>query len=386
MSVARAGALRGTEPSDTDDGLRMNAVTVRYGSTTVLSEVDLEVPRGEVLAVLGPSGCGKSTLLRTVAGLESLAAGEVRFDGRDLSGVPVHRRGFGMVFQDGQLFGHRDVAGNVEFALRMRGVGRKRRRAEVDRLLDLVGLAGYQRRRVRQLSGGQAQRVALARALAAEPRMLLLDEPLSGLDRALRDRLTVDLARLLSAEDSPTAVMVTHDLDEAFALADRVAVLHEGRVLQTDEPRRLWRAPRNERVARFLGCTTFLDAHVTDGTASGPLGTVPTPEQPDGPVRLGLRPVGVRARTGRCPGAAETTGRVVERMHRHDHVRLLVDAGEGRVNRVEAIAEGAEIPEPGEDVTLRLDPVGVAVLSGDPRQRRTRTAASPPSDRPGTPE
>ncbi|NYH80124.1 thiamine transport system ATP-binding protein [Actinopolyspora biskrensis] len=345
-----------------DEGLRLENVTVRYGSTTALSGIDLSAPGGEVLAVLGPSGGGKSTLLRTVAGLEGASRGAVRFGGEDLSGVPVHRRGFGMVFQDGQLFGHRDVAGNVEFGLRMRSVGRRERSREVARLLELVGLAGYQRRRVSELSGGQAQRVALARALAARPRLLLLDEPLSGLDRMLRERLAVDLAELL-ADSATTAVVVTHDLDEAFTLADRVAVLSEGRVLQEERPRRLWTRPADEEVAGFLGCTTFLRGRIEDGVASCPLGSVPCPGEHAGEVLLGLRATGVRAHrsgTERHPGRR---GEVVRRLHRHDHVRLTVAVPElAGAELLEAVVADTDVPDPGEDVALALDPAGVALL------------------------
>ncbi|NUT52208.1 MAG: ATP-binding cassette domain-containing protein, partial [Saccharothrix sp.] len=186
--------------------LLVEGLTVRYGSTTAVSAVDLSIADGEVVALLGPSGCGKSTLLRAVAGLEPPGAGAVSWDGADLAGTPVHRRGFGLVFQDGQLFPHRDVAGNVAFGLRVRGVPRAARDDRVAELLDLVGLAGYGGRRVTALSGGEQQRVALARALAPRPRLLLLDEPLSALDRALREQLAVDLARLLRATGTTALV------------------------------------------------------------------------------------------------------------------------------------------------------------------------------------
>ena len=229
-------------------GLALDGVTVRYGGVRAVDGVDLQVGLGQVLALLGPSGCGKSSLLRAVAGLEPLAAGRVAWDGSDLAGVPVHRRGFGLLFQDGQLFAHRDVAGNVGYGL-ARGPGRA---GEVARLLDLVGLPGAERRDVATLSGGERQRVALARSLAPRPRLLLLDEPLSALDRGLRERLAGDLRAVLDRTGT-TAVFVTHDQDEAFAVADRVAVMADGRVLQVDVPGRLWAAPAGAEVARFLG-------------------------------------------------------------------------------------------------------------------------------------
>src|SRR5262245_17461484 len=239
--------------------LAVSDLTVRYGTLTAMSTVDLSVADGEVLALLGPSGCGKSTLLRAVAGLEQPADGVVRWDDRDLADVPVHRRGFGLVFQDGQLFPHRDVAGNVAFGLRMRRMPAADRRTRVAELLELVGLAGYERRRVTELSGGEQQRVALARALAPRPRLLLLEEPLSALDRALREQLAMDLAGVLRVAGA-TALVVTHDHDEAFTLADRVAVMRAGRIVQTGPPDEVWRLPADEGTARFLGCGLFLPA------------------------------------------------------------------------------------------------------------------------------
>ncbi|QUH00241.1 ABC transporter ATP-binding protein [Saccharopolyspora erythraea] len=401
-------------------GLDVRDLSVRYGPLTAVSEVDVELADGEVLALLGPSGCGKSTLLRAVAGLERPSTGSVHWDGTDLARVPVHRRGFGMVFQDGQLFPHRDVAGNVEFGLRMRSVSRARRTARVAELLELVGLAGYERRRVTELSGGEAQRVALARALAADPRLLLLDEPLSALDRMLREQLAVDLAALLARDDA-TAIVVTHDHDEAFTLADRVAVMARGRILQVDTPARLWQRPAGDEVAEFLGCTTLLPAQVRDGVATCALGAVAVAE-PDGEARLGLRAAGVRAerlaggagggggaaggdgadaggvadargggadaggvgtaslslgngngghpvavrthrRTGTVTSTDAVVGTVRERVHRHDHVRLAVAVPEApEVGRVEAVAGTADAPGVGEAVRLSLDPDGVAVV------------------------
>ncbi len=245
-------------------GLGVRDVVVRFEATTALAGVSLDVAPGEVVALLGPSGCGKSTLLRAVAGLQPLDAGAVLWDGEDLAGVPVHRRGFGLMFQDGQLFVHRDVGGNVAFGLEMAGAPRESRRARVAELLDLVGLAGYEARSVATLSGGERQRVALARALAPRPRLLLLDEPLSALDRALRERLTSDLAAILRRAGT-TALHVTHDHDEAFAVADRVAVMAAGRILQVDTPGRLWSAPGSRAVAEFLGYEAFLPTTGDDG-------------------------------------------------------------------------------------------------------------------------
>ena len=232
--------------------LSISRVSVSFGATRAVDDVSLEVPSGTVMAILGPSGCGKSSLLRAVAGLEPLASGSVSFDGSDLVGVPTHRRGFAMMFQDGQLFGHLDVAGNVGYALARKGIRGGQARTEVGRLLELVGLAGYAARRPSTLSGGEGQRVALARALAARPRLLLLDEPLSALDRSLRERLATDLRHVLT-ETGTTAMMVTHDHGDAFTVADRTAIMRAGRLVQQGETAEVWAHPVDADTAHFLG-------------------------------------------------------------------------------------------------------------------------------------
>lgn len=247
-----------------EPGLGVRGAVVTYGSrrrlTTAVAGVDLDVTPGQILALLGPSGCGKSSLLRAIAGLEPLAAGQVAWDGEALSSVPVHRRGFGLMFQDGQLFGHRDVAGNVAYGLRGTEFGSSRSSQEerVAQMLDLVGLAGYERRTITTLSGGQAQRVALARALAPSPRLLLLDEPLSSLDRGLREELSAELGRVLRAAGT-TALYVTHDHDEAFTVADRVGVMIAGSLVRLATPGELWNEPGSAEVARFLGFQVLPD-------------------------------------------------------------------------------------------------------------------------------
>ncbi|UUV29323.1 ABC transporter ATP-binding protein [Amycolatopsis roodepoortensis] len=336
--------------------LSVRELTVHYGSHPAVKDARLDIADGEVLALLGPSGSGKSTLLRAITGLEPLTSGTVRWDGEDLSGVPVHRREFGLVFQDGQLFPHKDVAANIAFGLRMHDVPRAEHAERIRALLDLVGLAGYERRRVTELSGGQAQRVALARALAPEPRLLLLDEPLSGLDAGLREQLAIDLAALLR-RSKITALLVTHDQEEAFTLADRVAVLDDGEIRQEGAVRRVWRQPVDEDVARFLGVTTFVDGEASGGVVRTPLGDVALPDVEDGVVRLGLRPHGLRV----APEGAE--GEVVAVVHRREHVRLVVAPG-GDLSTVDAVAPVTADLRPGDTVRLALDPDGVAQLRG----------------------
>ncbi|PVU83112.1 ABC transporter ATP-binding protein [Cellulomonas sp. WB94] len=283
-------------------GLSVRGLVVRYPAArgteavTAVDDVTLDIAPGEVLALLGPSGCGKSSLLRAVAGLEPAAAGTVAWDGADLAGVPVHRRGFGLMFQDGQLFPHRDVAGNVEFGLRMAGLDRPAREARVRELLEVVGLAGYERRPVATLSGGEQQRVALARSLAPSPRLLLLDEPLSALDRALRERLAEDLRTALTATGT-TALLVTHDHDEAFAVADRIAVMEAGRLLQVAEPAELWQRPLTRQVAEFLGYEAFV-----------PLGSPAAAALHRGLVGPGSDPAGDLARSMGGSGAGPAAG------------------------------------------------------------------------------
>lgn len=225
MSMPGRSALR---PSSAPAGLSVDDVSVAYGAgTPVVRHASFAVATGEVIALLGPSGCGKSTLLRAIAGLEPLAGGAVSWDGADLAPIPPHRRGFGLVFQDGQLFTHRDVAENIAYGLRVQHMPRAEREARVAELLELVGLPGFGARAVTDLSGGERQRVALARALAPAPRLLLLDEPLSALDRDLKERLADDLATLLRSTGT-TAILVTHDEAEADVVADRILRMRAG--------------------------------------------------------------------------------------------------------------------------------------------------------------
>ena len=256
-----------------------------YGDLRAVDGVDLEVAAGEVVALLGASGSGKSSLLRAVAGLEDVAAGEVAWDGRSMVRVPVHKRGFGLMFQDGQLFEHRDVGSNIAYGLT--GLPRAQRGERVREMLELVGLPDFERRRVTTLSGGQAQRVALARALAPVPRLLLLDEPLSALDRALREQLAADVRTILR-RGGTTALYVTHDQDEAMTVADRVGVMEAGRLLRLDTPQRLWAEPGSSKVARFLGFDVVGDLALAPGAlrvVEAAEGEPGEPGEPDGPAQ-----------------------------------------------------------------------------------------------------
>ena len=232
-------------------GLEVTDAVVDFDGARALDGVSLSLEPGQVLGVLGPSGGGKSTLLRVIAGLERTGPGVVHWNGADLHGVPVHKRRFALMFQDGQLFPHRDVASNVGYAFGVRHVPRSERAARVAELLDLVGLRGYEKRRVATLSGGEQQRVALARALGAEPRLLLLDEPLSALDRPMRSRVGADLREIL-VQTGTTAILVSHDPAETAVIADTVAVLAEGRIVQQGAQTELVAHPATEVVAAIL--------------------------------------------------------------------------------------------------------------------------------------
>jgi len=285
--------------------LRVRGVSKRFGSVLAVDAVDLEVPKGSFTALLGPSGCGKTTLLRIVAGLERADTGSVLLGEHEVDGprgaVPPEDRSVGLVFQEHALFPHLDVGANVAFGLR--GMPRATRAERVAEVLTLVGLAGLERRRPSALSGGQRQRVALARALAPSPTLLLLDEPFSSLDAALRVSLRDEVRAILRAADQ-TALLVTHDQEEALSVADRVGVMFDGRLHQVADPQTLYRAPATPEVAAFIG-----DADIVPATRAGqylidtPLGRLATasPVQADR-VAAVIRPESVRLR-------ASTSGR-----------------------------------------------------------------------------
>ncbi|MEO6121135.1 MAG: ABC transporter ATP-binding protein [Acidimicrobiales bacterium] len=261
------------EPVSSGASVELVGVVKCFGPVRAVDEVTLALPAGDITALLGPSGCGKTTTLRLVAGFEAPDAGEVRLAGITVAGtgtwVAPERRRVGMVFQQLALFPHLDVAANVAYGLHRRS--RADRRARVTELLDLVDLAGYERRRPDQLSGGQAQRVALARALAPGPEVVLLDEPFSSLDVSLREEVRAEVRRILKAAGT-TALLVTHDQDEALALGDQVAVMLGGRLAQVGSPEEVYRRPASAAVAAFLGDTNLFSGMVTAGLLDTPVG------------------------------------------------------------------------------------------------------------------
>ena len=307
--------------------LTLDSIDVALDGTRIVDDVSLEIATGERLALLGPSGAGKSTLLRVVAGLARPTSGRVLADGRDLTGVPAHRRGIGLVFQDAALFPHRSVAENVAFGPKVAGLPRAEQEARVAEALALVGLSQTGARDVSTLSGGEAQRIALARALAPRPQTLLLDEPLGALDGPLRQRLQDDL-RALFERLALTVVHVTHDVGEAFALGDSVAILRAGRVAQVAAPGELWARPADDWVARFLGMRNVQ----RDGNRA-------TVTRPDA-VRVGPG-------AGATVIAADRDGAVVRlRLRRDDGLEL------------DAVSLG-NAPAVGDTVSVEIDPAGV---------------------------
>ncbi|HMO53490.1 MAG TPA: ABC transporter ATP-binding protein, partial [Tepidiformaceae bacterium] len=245
-------------------GLEVQDVRWAAGSKEILRGVSLAVPPGETVALLGPSGCGKTTLLRVIAGLEQPNTGMVLIDGKDVTRLPPHRRGFGLMFQEHALFPHMNVRRNIEFGLRQMAVPARRRGERVEELLASVGLVGFGERTLEGLSGGERQRVALARTLAPSPRLLMLDEPLGSLDRGLRERLVIEVRDILDHLDIP-ALYVTHDQFEAFAIADRLAIMRGGRIVRDGTPADVFAEPRTEFVARFLGMENLVRGHRNSG-------------------------------------------------------------------------------------------------------------------------
>lgn len=336
--------------------LTVRGVSVALGESPVLRAVDLELADREVVAVLGPSGSGKTTLLRVIAGLQPPDGGAVLVDGRDITSTPTHRRGIGLMFQDHALFPHRDVRGNVAFGLRMAGMDRTSQRDRVGEVLDLVGLAGFESRRVDGLSGGERQRVALARALAPRPSVLLLDEPLGSLDRALRDRLLDDLAEVLHTSGA-SVVHVTHDQAEAFATGDRIVVMRDGAIVQAGTALDVWRRPVDADAARIIGPATIVGVSVDDdGTVRTPWGPIDAdPGSVVGEGDLVLRPDSFAVADPRRPGATPVRGVVVGRTFRGDHVLARVQvAGQHGGDPVElpVTDRAGTVPEVGEAVDL----------------------------------
>ncbi len=332
--------------------ITLRGLTKHYGDLVALDGLDLHVPDGRITALLGPSGCGKTTTLELIGGLLHPSAGSVSFGDRDMAGVRAERRAAVMVFQEHLLFPYLTVGDNVGFGLRMRGVGKRARRRQIEAMLERVGLPGAADRRPQELSGGQQQRVALARALVVEPEVLLLDEPLSNLDRHLRDGMR-ELILEVQRDLHLTTVVVTHDQEEASVLADHLALLFDGRLAQVGTPRDLHDRPASAAVARFLGSPNLLPGirrgeQVT--TAVGEL-TVPRGVGDDGPVLVTIRPEAVVVAPVGGPNIVHGQVRAVRDLGAR--ARLLVDV-EAATITLDARPDALLALEPGSEVALRL--------------------------------
>ena len=336
--------------------------------------LDLELARGGMLALLGPSGCGKTTTLRMIAGLVEPSAGSIAIGGVDVTRAPVHQRNIGMVFQSYALFPHMSVEQNVGFGLEMQGVPRAERKRRVAQALDTVRLGDKASRRIKQLSGGQQQRIALARALITEPQVLLLDEPLSNLDAKLREALRIEI-RAIQQRTSITAVFVTHDQDEALAMADRIAVMQDGQLVQVGAPADIYDAPANRFVADFIGRANFIEAVVSSSDAGGITVTAAAlaggarqlPAQParraGEAVTLMVRPHHFYLDDGAAPGALRLDASVADVAYRGDLLTYQMQAA-GQLITVELHAHAprrAPLAN-GQPVTLACRPDAVVLL------------------------
>ena len=326
--------------------------------TRALEPIDLDIARGETVVLLGPSGCGKTTLLRIVAGLERPdARGAVLFNGADVTAVPIERRNVGMVFQSYALFPNMDVAGNIAYGLKIRGMAAAERKARVAELVALTGIEGLEHRRITQLSGGQRQRVALARAVAARPSVLLLDEPLTALDAALRERLRNELNALLRTL-GVTAIYVTHDQAEAMALGDRIVVMRKGAIAQVGAPRDIYFAPASRFVAEFVGAANILEG-VSGGGAltlrGGRLAIEKTGVE--GPVLAMVRPESIAIVAA---GGASLTGEVTSVSFVGDRQRLSISGAADRP--IMADVPNTLMVKAGDRVGLSVDPSAIRLL------------------------
>ncbi len=344
--------------------LEVNNLSNQYQGELLLDDISFSLNRGEILCLLGPSGSGKTTLLRLVAGLEQEHDGTIVFAGRDIRRIPPHQRNFGMMFQEYALFPHRNVRHNITFGLEMQGYTPGLLEERLQAVLELVGLKDLTHRRIDELSGGERQRVALARSLAPEPHLLLLDEPLGSLDRTLRDRLTAEIRTILKKRNM-TTIFVTHDQAEAFSIADKIAVLQDGRLQQFDTPENLYRRPRNSTVARFLGFSNLIRGSLEeDGTFLSPLGRLQLGNitaRAEGEATLLLRPEGAtlcrEEQQGSAPGIVAL---VTERIFQGSTYRITLQAG--TVSLIFDLPIDPAPPRQGEVAHLLLNPAALVLL------------------------
>jgi putative spermidine/putrescine transport system ATP-binding protein len=338
--------------------LELRNLQCRYGRTVAVEDVSLQVERGEFVSLLGPSGCGKTTTLQMIAGFVEPTGGSVFIDGSELGRVAPNRRGVGIVFQSYALFPHMTVAGNVAFGLEMRHVARPQREQRVARALAQVHLSHLAPRYPRQLSGGQQQRVAIARALVIEPRLLLLDEPMSNLDAKLREDMQFELRRL-QRELAITTVMVTHDQNEAMAMSDRIAVMRSGRIVQVDTPQSAYEHPADDFASNFLGKSNNVAGQARNGVIDLPGDVrIQAHTNLDGAVLCSVRPEKLRVTDA---GYGKLTGTIRSRMFLGNHWLIQVESGMGDL-LVYQQNTGAAPPEEGQVVGLDWHPDSLRVL------------------------
>ena len=348
--------------------LEVSNISKIFNNEPALRDVDLKVDKGEILGLLGPSGCGKTTLLRIIAGLENADRGHVFFDGRDMAGIMPHHRRFGMMFQEFALFPHKNVFENVAFGLHMQHHRESRIRDRTNRILNTVGLGGKGQRSVDELSGGERQRVALARSMAPNPRLLMLDEPMGSLDRTLRERLVQDLRRILK-KVGVTAIFVTHDQTEAFAVADRIAVFDAGRIEQADTPEVLYKNPATSAVARFLGFQNLLPGTVVrKGRVDTEIGSIliDTGSRPvNQKLTVLIRPEGSHipeSRTGVSEPVSAVSGRISDCCFQGASYRITLITESGR-SLVFFLPNHLSPPQTGRRIQLAMDPGSIVLIN-----------------------
>ncbi|MBN9458275.1 MAG: ABC transporter ATP-binding protein [Bosea sp.] len=368
--AASTAAAAGTEKALP---IAIRQLSKAYGALPVLDGIDLDVRPGEFLTLLGPSGSGKTTLLMAIAGFLRPDRGSIRFGDSEVVRLAPHKREIGMVFQNYALFPHMDVASNVGFPLRLRRVPAGEIARRVEAALEMFQLGGFGRRRIDQLSGGQRQRVALARAIVFEPRIILMDEPLSALDKQLRERMQIEL-RQLHERLGTTTVYVTHDQREALTMSDRIAVLDRGRIARIDTPRAIYDEPGSRFVAEFIGESSFLDVEVADGICRAAGATVISPRLPPPHGRrctLVLRPERLRLlATGEGAGMNCFEGRVTGVIYQGDTLLLqaVLDDGSPVTVRQTTRSGDAGAIRPGEPVRIGIAIADTVLLADEPGQ------------------